>query len=552
MLKQLIVQNFALIESQQITASDGLTVLTGETGAGKSILLGAIQLLLGVRADLKSLKDPTKPCVVEGIFDLSKIDLLDLFRELSLDYELECIIRREIRPKGRSRAFINDSPVNLDALQAVGVRLMDIHSQNDTLLLKDQSFQLSLIDSFAQNESQLKQYQEVFPHHQDLKKELKNLQEEQHTEGGDRDYLQFLFEELEEAKLVPGELEEIELKLESLEHGEQILEAYAEAISLIDGESLGIYETLKRAGAGLNAVARYHPAAQELGERLRSLSIELDDIRQELEQSQQNLEFDPAEKVKLDQRQSQIMHLLSKHRADDLDALLSLKSSLEDKILKADSRDHKILAIETELEKVSAELKEKALVLTNSRQDTVPKLEEALKEILASLNMADAELCLEIEVQERFTERGNNQLNFFFTANKGQAPRSLSKVASGGEMSRVMLALKSVLASTKSLPTIIFDEIDTGVSGDTAHKIGQILHRMGQNMQVICITHLAQIAAKGQQHWKVYKQSEQGKTLSKIEILPENQRVSEVARLISGEDITEAALAQAKELITNC
>lgn len=549
MLKKLSVDNFALIDNLQLDFPKGFSVITGETGAGKSILLGALGHLLGARADLKALRNPAKKCIIEGVFLLDSKKFLLPFKEHDLDFEEESIIRREIQPSGKSRAFINDTPVRLDVLTKITERLIDVHSQHDTLLLNNTGFQLELIDSFALNTKQGAVYQKHYLKHVELLKSLKLLEAEQREEGGDADYRQFLFEELESAQLIPGEQEDIEGKLAKLEHVGSIESAVSEALKLAQSEPFGISESLKQSRNQIKAVARFDKGLASLAERLSSLSIEFEDIRAELEQIGEDSTFNPQEKESLDLRLSQLMGLQKKHLVASNEELIAKKLEIEESIVEAINRDDKLTDLRQQVEAVLLQLLEAATVLRNSRQAVLAKLQSSLEKILSGLNMADAQFIIEISESANFTPSGKDDIRFLFSANLGQKPALLNKIASGGELSRVMLALKAILSRTKSLPTIIFDEIDTGVSGATARKIADILADMGKDMQVISISHLAQIAAKGESHFKVWKENLAGKTQTRIQELSADQRLEEIARLLSGEEITEAALANARQLI---
>jgi len=549
MLQKLSVDNFALIETLQLDFPAGFSVITGETGAGKSILLGALGHLLGARADLKALRNPAKKCVIEGVFTLKRDMFLEAFRQHDLDFEEETIIRREIQPSGKSRAFINDSPVRLDILSQITERLIDVHSQHDTLLLNNNGFQLELIDNFATNTKAKDAYQKIYAEHVALVKDLLKLEAQQKEEGGDADYMQFLFEELETAKLVPAEQEDIEEKLARLEHIGSIESAVAQALSLAQSEPYGISESLKQSRNQLKAVARFDKNLDGLAKRLDSLSIEFEDIRAELEQIGEDSTFDPLEKEKFDQRLSLLMGLQKKHLVSSNEELISKREEIEKSIEDAIDRDGKLSSLRKKIEDKLLNMQQASDVLRASRQSVLGKLQTSLEAILAGLNMKDAQFIIEITEASDFSFSGKDEIRFLFSANLGQKPALLSKIASGGELSRVMLALKAILSRTKALPTIIFDEIDTGVSGATARKIADILADMGQDMQVISISHLAQIAAKGDTHFKVWKENSQGSTQTHIQELNADQRLEEIARLLSGEEITEAALANAKQLM---
>jgi DNA repair protein RecN (Recombination protein N) len=549
MLRHLKISNFALIEELDIAWQAGFTTITGETGAGKSIMLGALNHLLGQRADLKALKNPDQKCIIEGIFALQKESYQALFESLELDYEPETIIRREILPSGKSRAFVNDSPVRLESLSELTRHLIDIHSQHDTLLLNDSRFQLDLIDSFGNHQAQLDDYQSTFKSWKQAQAEWQSLKETNASEGGDLDYLEFLHQELEEAKLIPGEFEDIEAKLDNMEHSGKIDAALSSIEQLANAEPLGLSDMLRQLQTELKSIANYHPKLQSFSERAQSLLIEYEDLRQELEAYATESQFDPQEKEQLDQRMSQLIHLQRKHQLDQAEDLIATRDALDAKMQAAADREVLLQKLEAQIKDLEEQLTERAEVLHHARMTLKPKLEKAVLDLLKDLNMSAASFEIEISRLEKFDSRGNNQLQFLFSANPGQAMKPLQKVASGGELSRVMLSLKAILATSQNLPSIIFDEIDTGVSGETALKIGDILKTMGQSMQVIAISHLAQIASKGGQHYLVKKEMGSSNTRTDIIPLEGEQRLREVARLLAGDTPSEAALANARELI---
>lgn len=550
MLTHLSVKNFALIDSLDLDLHQGFSTITGETGAGKSIILGALSHILGRRADLKSLRDNSRKCVIEGTFQLNPARFKPFFEREDLDFENPTIIRREITPSGKSRAFINDTPVNLDILNSLAVHLIDVHSQHQNLLLTNREFQLDLLDSFAGNSKELGGYQVEHKAYRSLLKEKERLFQLADSEVGDADYLQFLFEELEAAQLQPSEQEDLERELELIENSGEIQSRLSESLQLIDADEAGVRSYLQRMHGNLMAIKNYDPDFESLTQRLESLRIELDDIRLELEQKAGDTQFDPAEQQRMDQRLSQLISLQKKHHVDSVEALIEKKMGLEQRINDISSLEHKQEKIEAELAAQSEKLASAANILSESRKQVIPKLEKEINIVLQQLNMPHAHFSIKLVNTEQYSESGTDNVNYLFTANKGRSPELLSKVASGGEISRVMLALKAKMAQTKSLPTIIFDEIDTGVSGETAGKIGNILAGMGKLMQVISITHLPQIASLGAHHYKVHKESDEEVTRTTIIPLDENQRVEELARLLSGDKVSEAALANAKTLLS--
>ncbi len=548
MLKHLSVKNYALIDHLDLDLNQGFTAVTGETGAGKSIILGALGLILGNRADLKALRDPQRKCVIEGTFELSDGFQL-FFEEHDLDFEKQSIIRREITPSGKSRAFINDTPVKLTQLNGLAMHLIDVHSQHQNLLLNDRAFQLELLDGFAKNASALSRYQKEYTAYQKLQKEQKRLEQLAQSELGDADYLQFLFDELENAKLVPGEQEELEQDLERIENSGAIEAALRQALTMADGDDASVSFLLKRMQGALSGIQDYDPELGPLVERLESITIELDDIRLELEGKTQQTEFDPAEQERMDERLSQLIALQKKHQVASLEELINKKDTLEARIADITEVERGLSEIKKKQDQQLGQLEKAATQLTQSRLEVLPGLETEIQKLLAQLNMPHAIIQIEIHAGQQYSSTGRDIVTFMFTANKGSSPEPLHKIASGGEMSRVMLAIKAIMAQSKSLPTIIFDEIDTGVSGETAGKIGEILAAMGQHLQVLSITHLPQIAALGAHHLKVYKQVNEQNTYTHLKPLSNKERVEELARLLSGNKITDAALKNAENLL---
>ncbi len=548
MLKHLSVKNYALIEELELTLHQGFSVITGETGAGKSIILGALSLILGKRAELKALGNESKKCVVEGHFETSK-SFLPFFEEQDLDYDETTIIRREISPSGKSRAFINDSPVTLDVLNKLAIRLIDVHSQHQNLLLSNKNFQLDLLDNFAQNEQIKNEFLKVYNSYIHIQKELKDVRQNSDPEGYDIDYLEFLFSELESAKLVPDEQEELERELHILQNAGEIQTKLSEANNLINNEEAGLLSNLQRVYGTLASVAVYNSDLENLAQRIDSIRIELDDVRLEIEDEANAMEFDPEKAQQLDNRLSQLIMLQKKHRVNDVENLILKKEELQQKIENIANFGERIAKLEKQLEDVKKALVEAAHQLHRSRTQITAQLEKEIDELLVSLNMPHAKLKIQIDLLDEFSSSGNDQVEFLFSANKGQQPQSLTKVASGGELSRIMLALKAIMSKTKNLPTVIFDEIDTGVSGETAGKIGGILSNMGRYMQVVAISHLPQIASVGQQHFKVIKENKGNYTATTIHELSHNERVEELARMLSGEKITSAALENARALM---
>ena len=545
MLKHLTVKNYALIDHLDLEMREGLTVLTGETGAGKSIILGALGLALGKRADLKTLRNPDQKCVVEAIFGLEKERFLSFFEKHDLDFESDCIIRREITTGGKSRTFINDTPVTLSVLNQLSNQVVDVHSQHDTLLLSNTSFQLQLLDSYADNHTERKAYAEAYSQWKSILKAIADFESTYSLESFDLDYQQFLFEELMEARLEAGEQARLEDELRILESAEDIRESLSGAIHSFD-ESIesGIQNLVQ----SLRSLSRFGSDYEGLLNRAESTRIELDDLRSELESMTESIEMNPSELVQKDERLSLLIRLQKKHAAISEDDLISKRDELAKKLDHFAHHDEHLQQLKQSLELAESKLQQAAEKLTSARKEAVPKVESGIHQLLNEVNLPAARLEVRLEKTE-FLEAGADSIEFYFTANPGQSPRPLKKVASGGELSRVMLAIKAIMAAKNELPAIIFDEIDTGVSGETAGKIGSILKEMSRSMQVLAITHLPQIASRGDHHYKVFKEINDDHTRSGIEVLGEDARLQELARMLSGEQITEAALANAKTLL---
>ena len=552
MLKHLSVKNYALIDKLELGLSSGFSVITGETGAGKSIILGALNLVLGKRADLKALRDETSKCVVEATFLLNKQRHFHFFETHELDFDPETIIRREITPSGKSRAFINDTPVTLSILNELSTKLIDVHSQHQNLLLADVDFQLGLLDAYAANDELRKTYIEKHKQYIQLQREIESITESTDRQSFDLDYVNFLLNELNEAKLEFGEQASIEEELKLLEHAEEIQEKLDTVVKLIDGDNtIGISEGLTSISHALRQLENFRQDYKELGERVKAVQIELEDIRQEAEQRANDTEYDPERLEKLDGRLSQLIHLQRKHSVGNESELIAKRDELEAKLDEVTNAEERLNKLKSQLQQVEKDREQAAQALHESRVKVAPEIEQQIVKILGTLNMKDASLNIEVLSSDNYSIYGNDQITFRFSANKGVNPQPLSKIASGGEMSRVMLALKSIMAKNNNLASIIFDEIDTGVSGETAGKIGNILSEMGDKMQVLAITHLPQIASTGKSHYRVYKKSNAHSTITDITKLTEEERVNELARLLSGEQITDAALANARNLLTS-
>ncbi|MCW3083871.1 MAG: replication and repair protein RecN [Bacteroidetes bacterium] len=551
MLKHLSVQNYALIDKLEVDLSEGLTIITGETGAGKSILLGALGLIAGSRADTQALQDKTKKCIIEAAFNIKEYALKSFFKENELDYEAITTIRREINPEGKSRAFINDTPVTLNQLKELGERLIDIHSQHQTLSLNGTDFQLSVVDAFAKNEKALEEYQSDYTAYKALEKELNNLIERESQAKKELDYFQFQFNELEDAQLKTGEQTGMEQELETLNNAEDIKSNLSKAAFGLNGGEQNLLSSLNEIRTMLNAMAKFKPEIAELSGRINSTYIEIKDITNELETLEQDIVYDPKQIELLNDKLDAIYRLQQKHQVKTIEELVAIKNDLSNKLLDFSSLETAIEKAKAGIEKLNKTLLAQAKTISENRKKVIPKIEKEIASLLASLSMPNAQLQVSQNALETFTWSGIDKINFLFSANKGSDFKELNKVASGGELSRLMLSIKSLIAQLTALPTIIFDEIDTGVSGDVADKVGIIMNQMAHKMQVITITHLPQIASKGGSHLFVYKEDKNNKTYSNIKKLSADERVQEIAKMLSTGTPTAAAISNAKELLKN-
>lgn len=549
MLTSLSIKNFALIEKLDIDFSENFSIITGETGAGKSILLGALGLVLGKRADLSSLKNKEEKCVIEAQFDIARYNLESFFEANDLDFEKETIIRREILSSGKSRAFVNDSPVNLQELQELGEYLIDIHSQHQTQELSEENFQFDIIDSMAGNTSEIAAYKSLLKKYRSLKTNLTALQSRLQDASKEQDYNSFLLEELLAAKLKSGEQEELESVFEQLNNVELIKENLDRAVSIAEEEQFGVLHNLKEIKASLQKIASFSADYNSLFERITSASIELDDIVSELSQKAESLMSDPEQLELVNQKLQTIYNLQQKHQVKTVDELLLIQEDLDKKVISVDSLQQEIEQAEKEIAESESGLDTIAATISEKRQNAIPVLTEKLVAILELLGMPNVRFKIEVTLSDSYHANGKDDLQFLFAANKGSDFGLLKKTASGGEMSRIMLAVKSILAQYQKLPTIIFDEIDTGVSGEIAHKMGEIMREMSKTMQVFAITHLPQIAAKGNTHFKVFKSVVGDQTLSELKLLSADERVIEIAQMLSGKDISDSAINHAKALL---
>ena len=550
MLQQLYIKNFTLIDELNIELHPGFSVITGETGAGKSIILGAIGLLLGQRADSKSIKQGADRCVIEAHFDLSRYDLKPFFDENDIEYDdHDTIIRRELTAAGKSRAFINDTPVALTMLKELGDQLMDVHSQHQNLLLNKQDFQLNVVDILANDSKELEAYQQSFANYQQKTKELNQLREEIERNRQNADFLQFQFEELEAAHLMEGEQEELEQQSETMSHAEDIKTALYEADNALNGEEYGVVSQVKSAYNALNGISKVMPKTAELTERLDSCRIELKDIAEEVSQLLERTDFDPAELENINNRLDRLYELEKKYHAESVEELIEQRDNLKQKLLHIENSDEAVSEMEKEVAHLRSLCAQRAETISKMRQATAQQMRNQLAQRLEALGMPHARFDVSITKTE-LGKNGQDNVAFLFSANTSTPLQPVSQVASGGEIARVMLSLKAMISGAVKLPTIIFDEIDTGVSGKIAEKMAQIMQEMGRTeRQVISITHLPQIAALGSHHYRVSKEETKNGTVSHMTELNNEERITEIAQMLSGSDISDAAIQNAKELL---
>ncbi len=548
MLKSLVIKNYALLEALEMRPSEALSIITGETGAGKSIMLGAIGLLLGNRADKKALYNEEQKCVIEGAFTINKFRLEPLFAEEDLDYDPICILRREVSPTGKSRAFINDTPVRLETMRGVGNLLVDIHSQHDSLLLGDNSYQLEIIDAFAGNDKERKRYRQSFQQYRRAASEYEQLRAEADRLRREDDFNRFLLEELEKAKLVEGEHETLEAQLQVMENAGNIQEQLGTAQSLLNGEEMGVDLLLNQAKQALLKIARFSTKYEGFYQRLDSCLIELRDIQSGVEDEAQLVDFDRDKVEAARDRVNNLYRLQQKHHVTSTVELLSIQQLLESKVTEVDNLDSELARLKTVRDTAQQELSGEAERLTASRERVAGKFSDQITRLLRNLGIPDAALRVERRPVAP-AESGADEIDILFSANKGIAPQELKRVASGGEFSRLMFCIKYVLAGKTSLPTIIFDEIDTGVSGEIAIKMVNMMKEMAKNHQVLAISHLPQVAAKGDAHYFVYKDNSSAKSVSRIRQLSEDERVEEIAKMIGGNKPSSIAYENAKELL---
>ena len=548
MLTRLHIQNYALIDKLEIDFAGGLNIITGETGAGKSIVLGALSLILGERADMQALHDKSRKCIVEGEFSIDEKNTRQFFNIHSLDFHPQTIIRRELTPDGKSRAFVNDTPVNLTALRELTAMLVDIHSQHETLQVMNPAFQVSLVDVFAENENLLAEYGNVFDSWKKKSAELIELVEVEKKSAADYDYFSFQLNELENAAIKAGEEGEIESALKAAQHSEEIKSSLNSAIQNMDDTQDGILSRLRNVQGQLSAASKYRENLKAIAERINSVQIELKDIVEELETAESQVTYDPEKVQSLRDRLDLLNQLQHKHRVPSSAQLLELVRSLQEKIKTIETAGDRVEALKGQVEELSAQLKTLSANISASRKKVIPSVEKRITRLLSELKMPDAVFKI-TQSEKELSEKGSDEIIFLFSANKGHIPMPLAKVASGGELSRLMLAVKSCATRQMDLPLMIFDEIDNGVSGDVALRVGNAMRELARNHQVIAITHLPQIACRAEAHFMVSKEQVKGKAVTSLTRLTEEDHILEIAKMIAGGKPSQAAIQNAKELI---
>lgn len=550
MIKKLSVSNYTLIDELHIDFLAGFSVITGETGAGKSIILGALSLILGQRADLKSLRRSGEKAVIEGVFDIASYHLRDFFDENELDYdEGECILRREILPSGKSRAFINDTPVSLAQLKTLGEQLIDIHSQHQNMLLADSRFQLRVVDTMAGDAALLADYREHYRRWRERLQAYTRLQEENRSGREEEDYLRYQLAQLDEAHLQEGEQEELEVELQTLQHAEEIKNELAVLQEFLHAEETGVVSLLNATLSRMRALSRLYPEVDEWAGRLESDYIDLKDIASTVDRSQENLNMDPERLAWVENRLDTYYSLQQKHRLASAAELLALRDSFAERLTRIENYDEELAALKHEVDEAESQVRNLAEQLTRVRRQSAANISSTLTERVKPLGMPHLQFEIEVSTRPQFDETGGDAIRFLFSANKNQPLQPVSEVASGGEISRLMLSLKALVAHAMALPTIVFDEVDTGVSGEIADKMARIMREMSRCMQVISITHLPQVAAWGQTHYRVYKSDTATATATHLVRLTDSERVEEIARMLSGSSLTAAALDNARELL---
>jgi DNA repair protein RecN (Recombination protein N) len=550
MLQQLYIKNFALIDELDIELRPGFSVITGETGAGKSIILGAIGLLLGQRADSKTIKQGADRCIIEAHFDLTRYQLKPFFEENDIDYDAsDCIIRRELTAAGKSRAFVNDTPVALSLLKELGDMLVDIHSQHQNLLLGKQDFQLEVIDTLAKDQDALTTYQQTYSAYHEKQRQLQQLQEEMERNRQNLDFLQFQYDELENAQLIEDEQEEMEQQRETMTHSEDIKTALYETQQHLSADEQGVLSLLRKSLSALQTITKVYPAAEEWLERMESCQIELKDIAQDVEVQLDDIDFDPAELERINLRLDKLYDLQKKYHADTISELIQQRDELKRQLSLIENSDEAVATLQSELDALQTKCQQQADKLTKFRQNAAKDIEQQMRERLVPLGMPNVRFEVKVNKTD-LHKNGQDDIAFLFSANTSSPLQPIAQVASGGEIARVMLSLKAMISGAVKLPTIIFDEIDTGVSGKIAERMAEIMQEMGANdRQVISITHLPQIAALGTTHYRVSKEETTKGTTSRMQLLSDEERIHEIAQMLSGSDITAAAIQNAKELL---
>lgn len=551
MLLHLSITNYAIIEKLELDFDKGFTVITGETGAGKSILLGALSLILGNRVDTGVLNDKEKKCVVEGIFKLTATNFQDFFKENDLDFEEETTIRREISSLGKSRAFINDTPVNLNVVKDLAEQLINIHSQHQNLLVKNGNYQLTVVDSFVGIQSEMEIYEADYKMYQQQKNELVDLKSKENKAKSELDFIRFQVNELEALKLQENEQQHLEEQLDLLNNAEEIKLTLHEAHSLLLENEDNILKKIKLILQSFNKIAHLSNDYQAISDRLNNLLIELNDVSREISGFNDNVNFDNDNSEFLSNRLNNIYSLEKKHHVTHSNDLLNLLANFKQELAKIESIEDVILDLEKEVSALENKLLIQAKVISSKRTQHIPKLTQSIQQNLLELGLPHSNFVIKQQINNELKITGIDKIEFLFSANKGFEPEDINKIASGGEISRVMLTIKSILAKSKNLSTVVFDEIDTGVSGDIADKMGNIMKQMSNDIQIITITHLPQVAAKGTNHYRIYKEVKGGKTITDVVVLDQEGKINEVAKMLSGKELTKAALENAKNLISN-
>lgn len=550
MLTHLSVKNFSLIDQIEITLENGLTVITGETGAGKSILLGALSLILGERMNHSALKDRNKKCIVEGTFSIEAYDLKHIFESHDLDYEPTAILRREISPQGKSRSFVNDTPTTLEVMKKIGSSLIDVHSQHQSIQINQAQFQLEVMDTLAANKALLLAYQKDFQHYKSLKAQLEEKKQASIKLKKEEDFLKFQLEELQALNLKEDEIEQLEQEQKFYANSEMVIRSLSRAQQLLSSGETNMVDLTSSLQQTFNQLEGYLKAVDQLGERLNRVGIEINDISMEVEQVAEGHQYDPQRHQWLEERLNEAYRLQQKHQLSNADQLVELEDELNQKLNGINSLDQDVQKVEQELDRIRKIIEEKATELSNRRLKAIPKLEKELSRQLQHLGIPHAVFKVDHELKEQLSSTGKDELEFLFSANKGLAPQKIAKTASGGEISRLMLSLKWIIAKRKQMPTLIFDEIDAGVSGEIADQMGETLFQISQKSQLVAITHLPQLAAKGKTHLFVYKEDIQGSSQTKIKALDSDGRVMELAKMLSGKKMSQAAINNAKDLLS--